>query len=122
MEDWLPAGDTQNQSGEGQVQKLVPSFQMQIQLAKIMQRALEELCSLKKRPSKAQIDILNLDLCRWETNLDQSLHWNKWQATSDRICPTIAALQLVDLLPLPSNRLASTNELTYVCSVFFFTA
>jgi hypothetical protein len=93
MEDWLPAGDDEDGCGHERVQQLVPSFQKQIQLAKIMQKALNELCSLKKHPRRAQIDALNLELCRWETTLDQSLHWNKWQATSTRISPTIAALQ-----------------------------
>ncbi|ETS83950.1 hypothetical protein PFICI_05826 [Pestalotiopsis fici W106-1] len=95
MEDWLPASNDVDESGQERVQQLVPSFQMQIQLAKIMQRALNELCSFKKHRRRAQIDVLNLELCRWETILDQSLHWNKWQATSTRICPTIAALHML---------------------------
>lgn len=97
MKDWLEAGCEEAAGGQRYTQPLVPSFQMQIGLAKIIQRILNELCSarvpLDASRRKAHIDALSLDLCRWEAGLDPALQWNKWQATNSSLNPSTAMLQ-----------------------------
>jgi hypothetical protein len=97
MEDWLPAGSENIENGQEYPQRLVLYFQMQISLAKIVQRILDELCSPKKLQyplrRKAQVDALNLELFRWEASLDHSLHWNSWQTNRSSMCLSTAVLQ-----------------------------
>lgn len=97
MDAWLPVGFEDKEQSSANARTLIPSFQMQIRLATIMQRMLGQLfsakCNLSGRPRNACIDDLNLDLCRWETSLVKPLQWNRWQPTSVILPPTVATLQ-----------------------------
>ncbi|KAF3025591.1 hypothetical protein E8E14_012201 [Neopestalotiopsis sp. 37M] len=94
MEDWLPAGNERPEGGQDNTRPLLPSFQVQTSLARIMQGVLDELCSEKKLlyplRRKSQVDSLNLELYRWEADLVDSLHWNRWQTTKSSMCLSTA--------------------------------
>ncbi len=97
MVPWLSVGLEFNEDGMDSPRPLIPSFRAQIDLAKIIQRMLAQLYSakgnLERVHRQACIDALSLELSRWESSLDESLKWNKWQSTSAALVPNVAALK-----------------------------
>jgi hypothetical protein len=97
MVPWLSVGLEFNEDGISSPRPLIPSFRAQIDLAKIIQRMLAQLYSAKRNLEgfhrEACIDRLNLELSRWQSSLDESLNWSKWQPTSTALIPSVAALQ-----------------------------
>jgi hypothetical protein len=104
MDAWLPAGARAHR-GEGDdeeddvsvTQPLVPCFQVQIGLSKIIERMLSTLFSTRSNLDdlgrRVCIDTLNLDLCRWQESLPDCTKWNKWEPANSPLKPSVAALQ-----------------------------
>lgn len=98
MEPWLPAGAPSSQYGQNGFVLLVPYFQEQIRLSKILESILSTLSSAKNGHEfgrQASYDHLNLELHRWQASLPESARWNKWEPPSTPLIPSVAALQLV---------------------------
>lgn len=96
MAAWGPEGFYAEDSTKSSAMTLVPSFQTQIELAKIIQKILIQLFSAKRNPHdpnrKAIIEALGLELSRWEASLDETLRWNRWQPSHTKLIPSTAAL------------------------------
>lgn len=136
MTIWLPVGfqddEEDGSSNNNNAQPLIPSFKSQIELARIIQRMLDQLYSahhsnMGASRRRAVIDAVNVDLCRWEDALGKPMKWNKWRPVHERLVPTVAALQYVlqtsfalDPVPQQSSVLSGV-ALTREILVFSFT-
>lgn len=78
---------------------MVPCFQKQIELSKIIEQILATLSSQSAAHDgpayRGQLDRLNLEFSRWETSLPQCAQWNNWEAPSTILIPSVASLQFV---------------------------
>lgn len=94
---WLPVGLSEEKGAHSKKSPLIPAFRAQIGLAKAVQHILTKLFTANQNPEgfrrKACIDTLEFELSRWESSLDESLKWNKWNPTSTPLIPNVAALQ-----------------------------
>lgn len=100
MTVWLPVGfqDAKEDGSSNNAQPLIPSFKSQIELARIIQRMLDQLYSVHRSNMgtarrRAVVDAVNVDLCRWEDALGEPMKWNKWRPVHERLVPTVAASQ-----------------------------
>ncbi|KAJ4263403.1 hypothetical protein NW762_006222 [Fusarium torreyae] len=101
LEFWLPI-DLYNLQGDfGDMKPLVPCFQKQVELSKIIEQMLGTISSTSKaqdsRAHRGHLEKLNLELSRWETSLPQYVKWNRWEAPSTLLIPSVASLQFVTL-------------------------
>ncbi|KAH7180288.1 hypothetical protein DER46DRAFT_1006 [Fusarium sp. MPI-SDFR-AT-0072] len=78
---------------------MVPCFQKQIELSKIIEQILAALSSQSAAQDSfaycGHLDKLNLELSRWETSLPQCAQWNKWESPSTLLIPSVASLHLL---------------------------
>ena len=95
MEPWLAAGTTKRDiliTGG-----LVHTFRDHIQLSRMIEAMLTKLFSPTIKLSvpgyKACVEGLNLDLHRWQASLSGASQWNRWEAASAPLVPSVAALQ-----------------------------
>lgn len=99
MAKWLPVGLDEAGSAHSKMRPLIPSFRAQIGLARVIQHILTKLYTANQNPEgfrrKTCIDALEFELSRWDSSLEESLKWNKWQPTSTFMIPNVAALQYV---------------------------
>lgn len=97
LEYLLPIGFDSQQGDFGETKPLVPCFQKHIELSKIIEQILGTISSSRRtqdsRAYQACLDNLNLELSRWQTLLPDCAKWNKWEATSAPLIPSVAALQ-----------------------------
>ncbi|CAJ0544995.1 Ff.00g084950.m01.CDS01 [Fusarium sp. VM40] len=99
FELWLPIGFDSQQGDFGETKPLVPCFQKQIELSKIIEQILGTLSSLKTAQDsliyRGHLDKLNLELSRWEISLPECAQWNKWETPSTLLIPSVASLHLL---------------------------
>ncbi len=97
MESWLPAGHT-DLAGLQSAQTLIPCFQEQVTLSKVI----EHMCSALFSPKAPSADtlghgshreIINLKFLQWEKSLPECVQWNRWKPSTDHLPPSVAALQ-----------------------------
>ncbi|KAF5598624.1 transcription factor [Fusarium pseudocircinatum] len=99
LELWLPIGFDSQQGDFGETKPMVPCFQKQIELSKIIEQILATLSSQSAAQDglayRGHLDRLNLEFGRWETSLPQCAQWNKWETPSTLLIPSVASLQFV---------------------------
>lgn len=98
MENWLPIGFDSQEGDFGEAKPLVPCFQKHIELSRIIELILGTTTSRRTqdhRSYQARLDGLNLELSRWHSSLPDCTKWNRWEATSAPLIPSVAALQFV---------------------------
>ncbi|KAF5026455.1 hypothetical protein F66182_1442 [Fusarium sp. NRRL 66182] len=118
LELWLPIGFDSQRGDFGETKPLVPCFQKQVELSKMIEQLLATLSSQRKvqdsRVYRGYLDKLNLELSRWETSLPQCAQWNKWETPSTPLIPSVASLQFVSC--------SIVLDYAYQYSVYSFTA
>ncbi|KAJ3549669.1 hypothetical protein NM208_g386 [Fusarium decemcellulare] len=99
LEYWLPIGFDSQQGDFGDTKPLVPCFQKQVELSRVIEQMLGTISSSRKtqdsRAYQTSLDNLNLEMSRWQTSLPDCAKWNKWEATSTLLIPSVAALHLL---------------------------
>ncbi|KAG7421526.1 putative transcriptional regulatory protein [Fusarium oxysporum f. sp. rapae] len=99
LELWLPIGFDSQKGDFGETKPMVPCFQKQIELSKIIEQILAALSSQSAAQDSfaycGHLDKLNLELSRWETSLPQCAQWNKWESPSTLLIPSVASLHLL---------------------------
>lgn len=100
LEHWLSIGFNSRDGDFGEPKPLVPCFQKHIELARIIEQVLATLSSSRRtqdsRSYQASLDSLNLELSRWQASLPDCAKWNRWEAVSAPLTPSVAALQFRD--------------------------
>ncbi|KAF6810345.1 transcription factor, partial [Colletotrichum plurivorum] len=98
MKPWLPAGFVDYDKGFGRINPLIPCFQEQIQLSKVIEKMLSTLFSTRSNldalDRQTCLDNLNFELCRWYEALPEYVKWNKWEPPSRPLIPSVAALHV----------------------------
>ncbi|KAM0425355.1 hypothetical protein ACHAPT_009411 [Fusarium lateritium] len=102
LEYWLPIGFDSQQGDFGETKPLVPCFQKQAELSRIIEQMLAKISSSRiaqgSRIYQSCLESLNLDMARWQTSLPDCAKWNRWEPPSALLIPSVAALQYVPLV------------------------
>ena len=97
MEPWLSAGTSQSDPSLGGTGGLVLTFREQIRLSRTVETMLTKLFSpttkLTTAGRRSCVEALNLNLHRWQASLPSNVQWNRWEAASAPLNPSVAALQ-----------------------------
>ncbi|KAI5460498.1 fungal-specific transcription factor domain-containing protein [Mariannaea sp. PMI_226] len=100
LEYWLPIGFDSQQGDFGETKPLVPCFQKQIELSRIIEQMLVTISSSSRkaqdpRAYQASLESLNMEMTRWQTSLPDCAKWNKWEPSSALLIPSVAGLHLL---------------------------
>lgn len=97
MEPWLPAGASQSATDISGSGGLVLTLREQIRLSRTIETMLTKLFSpttkLTLTSRRSCVEALNLNLHRWQASLPANVQWNRWEAASAPLNPSVAALQ-----------------------------
>lgn len=97
MGPWLSAGSSDQERGLAGTGGLLHTFREQIRLSRMIETMLTKLFSPTTKLSvtgrRSCVEALNLDLHRWQASLSGDAQWNRWEAASVILIPSVAALQ-----------------------------
>lgn len=101
IESWLPAdmdtAKTYNPCHDHRRNQCSTSFQEQRRLCQIIEKMLSLVFSARFNSAcsskKTCIDTINLELCRWQESLPNTVKCNKWEPSNTTLMMSVAALQ-----------------------------